>query len=178
MVAAACQRDASPSRADSLREATQHAPATSRGNDSSPAQPARPGIRFNAVSARPGLTVGTLVLDTIEAQLAAVDSVWVGMARFRGELTLTGQTMRHFEPDARAVCFEADSASAARMPRWDGDNRRAWFCFENVEHASQVLAAPGVERKATLVVDRFVIHRGLSDQVNSARLVRVVNRIE
>ena len=136
--------------------------------------PLRPGIRFNPETAKPGLKVGTLVLDTIDAQVAAVDSVWVGVARFRGELTLSGQTIKHFEPDARAVCFEADNTSAAQLPRWEGDNRRAWFCFENLERAAQLIAPPDSGRKATVIIDRFVIHRGLSDQVNSARLVRVI----
>jgi hypothetical protein len=78
----------------------------------------RPGLRFNPETIKAGTPVGALLLDSIATQLAAVDSVWVGAARFKGELTLTGRTLRHFEPDVRAVCFEADSASAARMPRW------------------------------------------------------------
>jgi hypothetical protein len=32
---------------------------------------------------------------------------------------------------------------------------------------------PPFEVQATVVIDRFTIHRGLSDEVNSARFVRV-----
>ena len=118
--------------------------------------------------------MGTLALDSIQAQQTQLDSSWVGMARFRGELTLQGRLLRHFDPDqAQTLCFEADSASAARMPRWEGDSRRPWFCFENQEAASRVLGPPGDSAQVTVVVDRFTIHRGFSDQVNAARLTRV-----
>jgi hypothetical protein len=83
--------------------------------------------------------------------------------------------VRQFDSHSHAVCFEADSASAASLPRWEGDERRPWFCFENGAAAAKLLGAPEEERDAPIVIDRFTIHRGLSDQVNSARLVRVVN---
>jgi hypothetical protein len=118
--------------------------------------------------------VGNLEIEHIEAT-RAVDSSWVGTARFRGVLTLRGRTIPHLEQDARAVCFEADSSSAARLPRWSGDERRSWFCFENLAEAARDLAGPGLVRAATVRIDRFTIHRGLTDQVNSARLVNVVS---
>ncbi len=100
-----------------------------------------------------------------------MDGSWVGMARFEGTLELDGRTMPHFEPDVRAVCFEADSASAARMPRWSGDERRPWLCFENGDDARTRLGDPSARRPARVRIDRFTIHRNLSDAVNSARLV-------
>jgi hypothetical protein len=141
---------------------------------SSPAIEARPGIRFDPATVRAGDRVGTLVLDSISARRAVVDSSYVGSARFRGELELRGATMLHPEPDARAHCFEADPPSAARLPRWAGDERRPWFCFENGSEAARALGPPSEGVEATVVIDRFTIHRGLTDEVNSARLVRRV----
>jgi hypothetical protein len=109
------------------------------------------------------------VVDSIAAQ-RAIDSSWVGTARFGGEINLDGALTRHPDSDVRDVCFEADSASAARMPRWAGDERRAWFCFSNSDEARRLL--PADTGHARIVVDRFTINRNLSDAVNSARLLR------
>ena len=141
------------------------------GSASEPA--GRPGIRFDPSMLRTGDRVGTLVADSVVAGLTPVDSTYVGTARFRGEIELTGATLRHFESDVQAICFEADSASAARLPRWRGDERRPWFCFENEAEARRALGPPSTGVRATIVIDRFTIHRGLSDEVNAARLVRV-----
>jgi hypothetical protein len=136
----------------------------------------RPGIRFDPSTLRKGTSVGALVLDSIVVHQAVVESTHVGTARFRGEIQLRGWTMRHPDPDAYRVftCFEADSSSAARLPRWSGDERRAWFCFSNRTEAAQALGPPSEGVPATIVVDQFTIHRGLSDEVNSARFVRIV----
>jgi hypothetical protein len=138
----------------------------------------RPGIRFDPSRVRDGSSVGTLVVDSIVARQAVVESTYVGTARFRGTIELSGWTMRHPDPDAYRVvtCFEADSSSAARLPRWAGDERRAWFCFTNRVEAAQALGPPSEGVQATIVIDEFTIHRGLSDEVNSARLVRLVRR--
>lgn len=147
-------------------------------SDTTPARPLRPGIRFDPATLRPGTSVGVLVADSVAARRTPIDSTYVGTARFRGEIELSGQTMRHPDSDVQVVCFEADSLSAARLPRWKGDERRPWFCFTNDGEARRALGPPidGVE--ATVVIDRFTIHRGLSDEVNSARLVRAVRRTQ
>lgn len=152
--------------------------ASSAAIDVLPRGTPRPGIRFDPSTLRPGSRVGTLVLDSIDARQAAADSTWTGIARFSGEIELRGWTLRHPDPDLYQVltCFEADSASAARLPRWRSDERRAWFCFENRSDAARALGPPSEGARATIAVDRFTIHRGLSDQVNSARLLRLVRR--
>jgi hypothetical protein len=144
-----------------------------------PREPLRPertaGVVFDPLAVKPGDAVGTLQLAAIEANRAAADTgTVVGRAAFIGELALSGSTLRHFEPDVRAVCFEADLESARRMPRWRGDERRPWFCFRDTDDAARRLAQPGVERPARLIIADFTIVRGLSDEVNEARLVRVL----
>jgi hypothetical protein len=135
-------------------------------------------VIFDPASLRVGDRVGELVVDSIEAQVSPADSSFVGVARFRGELTLAGTTLRHFESDLRNTtsCFEADSSSSARLPRWRGDTRRPWFCFENQSEAAAALGPPSDSTAATIVIERFTINRGLSDQVNSAKFVRVTRR--
>ncbi len=138
---------------------------------------ARAGIRFDPSTARVGAEIGSLVLDSIDAR-KAFDSTSVGTARFRGAIQLQGWTMRHPDADAWRVmaCFEADSASAARLPRWQGDERRPWFCVSNRADAARALGPPSEGIPAAVVIDSFTIHRGLSDEVNSARFVRLVRR--
>jgi hypothetical protein len=141
---------------------------------SPPAQQTRPGLLFEPAYLRVGDRIGDLVVDSVEAQRTPADSSYVGVARFRGELALTGTTLPHFDADARntTTCFEADSSSAARMPRWRDDTRRSWFCFENRSEALAAFGPLSDSVPVTVVIDRFTINRGLSDQVNSARFVR------
>lgn len=143
--------------------------------DSTIAVPYRPGVRFDPSIIAPGMRVAGLTVETTAIR-PAFDSTLVGVVRFRGELQLSGRTLRHPDPDLSAVCFEADSLSGEQLPRWQGDERRAWFCFTDPTTARRLLAAPGEERNATVVIDSFTIHLGRSDETNSARLVRVVRR--
>lgn len=133
------------------------------------------GVRFDPTEVAVGARIGTMSLDSIEVRTAH-DSTRVGTARFSGVVELSGAKLRHFESDSDALCFEADSASAARLPRWAGDERRSWFCFTNRAAAQSALGPPGDSTRATIVIDRLTIHRGLSDEVNSARFVRAVTR--
>jgi hypothetical protein len=153
-----------------------------READADPADPdpagaarARVGVIFDPSRVRAGDSIAGLVVDRVSVSRAVVDSSFVGDIAFRGEIELSGRTFPHFDADASdAACFEADSASAAELPRWAGDRRRAWFCFSNAAEATRALGPSRAERPARIVITDFVIHRGLSDQVNSARFVRVV----
>ena len=135
---------------------------------------ARLGVVFDPSRVRTGDTIAGLVVERIVATHTPMDSTLVGTAAFRGRIEIAGATMRHPEADAtKDVCFEADSASAARLPRWAGDRRRAWFCFSNASVAARELGPPQTERPARVVISHFVIHRGLTDQVNAAQFVRL-----
>jgi hypothetical protein len=147
---------------------------TLRGDTIGPPRHFRPGIRFDPATLRPGTPVGEFVADSIAADRRPIDSTYFGLARFRGQIDVSGWTLGHPDPDSRAICFEADSASAARLPRWLGDERRPWFCFANRDEAAHALGAPSEGVHATIVIERFTIHRGGSDEVNSASFVRLV----
>ena len=133
------------------------------------------GIRFDPDAIERGARVGAMTLDSITRR-TAYDSTRLGTAVFSGTVELSGSKFPHFDSDSDALCFEADSASAARLPRWDGDERRSWFCFSNHATAIRALGPPGDSAPATIVIDRLTIHRGMSDEVNSARFVRAVTR--
>jgi hypothetical protein len=142
-----------------------------------PPRPARAGVYFHPDTVKPGSEIGTLRVDSIRMRDVAGGRD-ADIAYFTGELTLTGQTLRHPDADLglTTVCFEADSTSAALMPRWTEDLRRSWFCFSNQAEAARTLAPPGAIVGASIVIDRFINIRGSSDEVNHARLVRVVTK--
>jgi hypothetical protein len=141
-----------------------------------PPEPGRPGVRFDPSTVHVGQQVGGLVVDSVAISTAFGDTVRVGTVRFRGEVALSGNTVRHFDADAgdAAHCFEADSISASSLPRWAGDERRPWFCFSNADASQRLLGSPSEGVRFTVRIERFTIHRGFSDQVNSATLVAVV----
>lgn len=149
------------------------APAEPVDADPAGAARSRIGIVFDARAVKPGDTVGTLVVERTDVRLA-FDSTPVGTIAFRGVLALSGHLMRHFDSESgNSLCFEADSASAARMPRWAGDRRRAWFCVTNPAEARRSLTGTDTTDVRNFRVDQFTINRGMSDEVNSARyLVR------
>lgn len=145
--------------------------------DTAGARRARMGVLFDPGSVKAGDTIAGLVVEKIGANPNVMDSTLVGSAAFRGEIELTGATLRHPEADAaNEVCFEADSASVERLPRWAEDRRRAWFCFTNAIAARRALGPAQEERQARIVISSFVINRGLTDQINSARFVRLLDR--
>lgn len=128
---------------------------------------------FDPAGARVGDTVVGLVIEDLRRERTP-SGEWVGSARFVGSVTLAGRTFRHPDgADYPFPCFEADSATSGRLPRWKGDERRSWFCFENPEEASAKLGGPAPDRPGTIRIDRFTIHRNLTDATNSARLTEV-----
>jgi hypothetical protein len=150
---------------------------TSRPSVASPrGDPFRPGIRFHPATLRPGAQVGELVVDSIVVDGPLIDSTYFGVAWFRGPIQLSGWTHRHPDSDLNdiALCFEVDSASAARLPRWSGDERRPWFCFGNRVAASGALGPPSEGVRATIVIDRLTIRVSGSDDFNTANFVRLV----
>jgi hypothetical protein len=104
-----------------------------------------------------------LVLDSIHRERTPPGE-WVGTARFTSMITINGRTVRHPDGDDYPFpCFEADSASARPLPRWAGDERRPWFCFENREHARLHFGGVARNQPATIRIDQVTVHRNLSD---------------
>jgi hypothetical protein len=71
-------------------------------NGAARADPPWPGIRFDPAALRSGDRVGELVAESVSARHTPMDSTSIGSAHFRGEIELSGQTMRHPDPDMRA----------------------------------------------------------------------------
>ncbi len=135
----------------------------------------RPVVEFDPSATHRGDMVVALTVDTIAARRATTGE-YVGMARFDGTVRLTGRTFAHPDGgDYPFPCFEPDSATASRLPRWAGDTRRPWFCFENRDDAKVRFGSDSAGIRAEIRIDRFTIHRSLSDAVNSARLVEIVS---
>jgi hypothetical protein len=165
---------------DGERTETQRADTITPAAVTPPRADRRPGLRFDPAALQPGTAVGELVTDSVAAHPSAIGSTYVGLARFRGQIDVSGWTHLHPDTDAADVasCFEADSASANRLPRWLGDERRPGFCFENPVDAVRALGPPsgGAGVPATIVIERYTIHVGHSDKVNTARFVRRLAR--
>lgn len=144
----------------------------------SPADRGDPGdARFDPAAMQEGDRVGVLTVASrqVTPSTAAADTVYVGTVAFTGELTVSGRYRPHPDhPEVPLLCFEADQASAARIPRRLGDERRAWFCFSNQQEAVAQLAEPPAEGEATVVVDRYQSIYMLTDAFDIARFVRRV----
>ena len=181
-VLAAIALAVSPSACGSPERSAERASDTAATPSTHNETPIALGIRFDPERLRPGMRVGEMVVDSVAARQASIDSagatrmiptlVWVGTARFHGPLTLRGRLMKHFDPDVSMPCFEADSASAALMPRWAGDIRRPWFCFADTE-AQRLLGKRSEGGSLEVVIDALAIRRSFSDDVNTAHLVRL-----
>lgn len=130
------------------------------------------GVPFAPDSVQVGDTVAGLRVERVRVE-RAVDGSAVGSVWFAGTLRLRGRTMRNPDDAYTAPCFEADSASAERLPRWKGDGRRPWLCFDDPADATARLGPPSAPREVEVSVAGLAVHRNLSDAVNGARLVAV-----
>lgn len=158
------------------------APARQPATDPDPATPRRadaanPWAAFDPDTVQPGTRAGGLVLDTLHSRDVA-SGYDADVAVFGGEIELSGRTMIHPDADIarETICFEADSVAGRLLPYMEGDRRRRWFCFEDQAVTAGMLAVPGEVTPATIVIDGYTIIFGSSDEVNRARLVRVLSR--
>ncbi|MCD8490125.1 MAG: hypothetical protein LRZ84_26185 [Desertifilum sp.] len=116
-------------------------------------------------------------------ELAAVDvspyqERYTGTAKFKGEVTVSGQFVAndsHFEGDTGVPCFYVDETSATQLPRFVGDERMSWFCFDNPEVAKTAFGGNNpVQENAKIVIDNYQIVYAPSDVVNQATFKRIV----
>jgi hypothetical protein len=141
-----------------------------------PARDARGRVVFDPARVQVGDTVAGMVLESKDVAQSMPDGEWVGSVRFAGQTTVSGITRAHpDDPDSPALCFELDRESAVRLPRFSGDERIGWFCFDEPAEARRLLgAAPPKKVRASIVIDRFTYSWSHSDVVNEAHLARVV----
>lgn len=103
------------------------------------------------------------------------------------ELTLEGTFERRTDAYSRrvlgdAVCFIPDEKFEKAIPRFPGDDRRAWFCFSNLAAAMKGFALPargkgcGARGTAHIVVSDYVVSREGGESVDKARLERVLRK--
>ena len=146
-----------------------------------PRAPTAPANYFDPGGAAVGDTVAGLRISALDVQRVFEDSAWTGSVRFAGEIELTGVYQGHFDyPEPAEACFHPDSASAARIPRfepdaWTSANGKTWFCFDNAASAERALGDPRAYRWAFIVVDDYRLQRAFTDAYDVARLVRVIS---
>ena len=134
------------------------------------------GLVFDPATVKVGDTVGTLRVARVDIAKAADDMGYVGNVRFAGEVSISGERMNHPDfPDIKEVCMRIDSASVVRLPRFPGDTRRSWLCFENRADAERQLGPAGTQGGLTVVIDRYQTVRHFSDAYDTATLVRLVD---
>jgi hypothetical protein len=140
---------------------------------SAPAPRGSPVFRPDSVEA--GDTIAGLVVESADIARSFPDGEWIGTVRFAGQVTVSGITRPHPDGDeSPALCFELDRESTVRLPRFAGDERIGWFCFENPDDARRQLAALPTRVRASIVIDRYSYVWAHSDVVNGGRLARVV----
>jgi hypothetical protein len=143
--------------------------------DSSAIRAASATLVLDPATIKIGDTLGGLRVAHVDISKAAEDMGYVGDVRFDGEVTISGDRMTHPDfPDVKEVCMTVDSASATRLPRFPGDGRRRWLCFENRDAAARQVGEAGTRGALTVVIDRYQTVRHFTDAYDTATFVRLV----
>lgn len=150
--------------ADEAAAAVQAAPAAPRSHVFDPAR------------VRVGDSIAGMRVDSVAVQQTP-DGDWVGTVRFTGEARVGGTYEPHPDTDVDALCFFASAEHTSRLPRFTGDERKPWFCFENQDRARALLHVPPDRGRAEILIESFAYHVNNSDAVNEARLRRVLTRV-
>lgn len=174
-VATACRpADDTPAR-DSAQIARTPDSTPAAPTDSSAIRAASAALVFDPATVKLGDTLGGLRVSRTDVTKAADDMGYVGNVRFEGEVTVSGERMNHPDfPDVKEICMTIDSASATRLPRFPGDGRRRWLCFENRDAAARQLGEAGTRGPLTVVIDHYQTVRHFSDAYDTATLVKVI----
>ena len=130
------------------------------------------------------LSVGDEVLGLRVSRIAVrpatpPDSGYLGEVAFAGNVTLSGRYRAHPEypgEGANYMCFFVDSETAARLPRFEADERLPWLCFTNRDFTIAELGPLDTEGGATVVVDEYRTIRQRTNAFDTALLVSVITR--
>lgn len=134
--------------------------------------------RFDPTKLKPGDRFLGLEVVSVEAN-SLPNYGFIGKARFRGEVTVSGTFDAGSQPDDElgVPCFYVDEASSQQLPRFLGDERTVWFCFNNPEEAKQALGGVRTEgKKVTIVINDYETVYYPSDVYDTATLVRVIRQ--
>lgn len=97
--------------------------------------------------------------------------------KFVGRKTLVGHYSISLNDEywgSDIVTFGFDDEVTDVLPRANEDYRTLWFMFSNYDEAFEMLSTNGMNGKATIVIDEYVIDLMQSDVVNTARIVEVI----
>jgi len=103
----------------------------------------------------------------------------IGRVQFRGQIALTGtyEPNHQLSGNTKIPCFVVDEAAAKQLPRFRGDDRQVWFCFNNPEVAKQQLGGQDTQpKKAIIAIDDYETVYYPSDVFDTATLVRVITQ--
>lgn len=119
-------------------------------------------------------------LEVVSVQADSLPNYGVtGRVQFQGQIAVSGT----YEPNHQLAgntekpCFVVDEAAAKQLPRFLGDDRQVWFCFNNPEVAKQQLGGEDSQpKKAVIVINDYETVYYPSDAFDTATLVRVITQ--
>jgi hypothetical protein len=134
------------------------------------------GHRFAPDTISPGGSIGSFVVRQIEASRVEHPDfprgAWVGEASFGGVEEVVGSYGPHpAYPDVELICFEVDRGFAGRLPVFETDTRRPWFCFSNQADARALLGDPPGTGRASVRITDFRYRFEFSDVYNEAAII-------
>jgi hypothetical protein len=134
------------------------------------------GHRFAPDTISAGDSIGSFVLREIEATRVEhpdfPGGAWVGEASFGGVEDVVGSYGPHpGYPDVELICFEVDRGFAGRLPVFETDTRRPWFCFSNDADARTLLGDPPATGRASVRIADYRYRFEFSDVHNEAAVI-------
>jgi len=134
------------------------------------------GHRFAPDTVASGDSIGSFVVHEIEASRVAhgdfPEGAWVGQVVFGGVEEVVGSYGPHSEyPEIERICFEVDRGFARRLPVFETDTRRPWFCFSNHADALVLFGDPPQTGRASVRIADFHYRFEFSDVYNEAAVI-------
>ncbi|MEQ9670607.1 hypothetical protein [Coleofasciculus sp. G2-EDA-02] len=134
--------------------------------------------RFDPRKLEPGNKFMGLEVVSVQADSLPNYGV-IGRVKFRGQIAVTGtyEPNHQLPGNTEIPCFVVDEAAAIQLPRFQGDDRQVWFCFNNPEAAKQQLGGEDTQpKKAIIVIDDYETVYYPSDVFDTATLVGVITQ--
>jgi hypothetical protein len=134
------------------------------------------GNRFAPDTVAVGDSIGSFVVHEVEASRVEhpdfPEGAWVGRASFGGVEEVVGSYGPHPDyPEVERICFEVDRGFAGRLPVFETDTRRPWFCFSNHADARTLLGDLPTTGRASVRITDFRYRFEFSDVYNEAAVI-------